>query len=279
MPHGRTYKDYASKGTDGAAAVLLSVADILGDLMRTDLTVVGGLVPSLIVAQTDAGDIEPHCGTLDVDLGLSLALLHQRRHNAISSTLKQAGFRPGADEDGMPVAYRWRPPQGLPQLLVDFLIAPTRAPDATGDVARLGRHFAAVRTPGLQLARHDNLIIRVSGKSLGDTDVDREVRVCGPGAFTVLKARAFRNRREPKDAYDLTYVLAYFEGGVRAVSSSIGPLLDDEIAREAISWLEEDFAEHDGAGPLSVALFRLGQLDDQIQADARGVVRELLRRL
>ena len=31
--------------------------------------------------------------------------------------------------------------------------------------------------------------------------------MCGPGAFVVLKALAFRDRGEPKDAYDLVYVL------------------------------------------------------------------------
>jgi hypothetical protein len=258
-------------------AALLSLAENLGDMMRTDLTVVGGLVPSLIIPQSELNDIETHCGTMDVDLGLSLALLHQRRHTGVSSRLRQAGFRPATDEDGLPVAYRWRPPPGVSQLPVDFLIAPTQDPTATGDVAQLGRDLAAVRTPGLQLALRDSLLVPISGASLEEAEVSSEVRVCGPGAFTVLKARAFRNRGEPKDAYDLTYVLSYFEDGPGAIGRSIRGLLDDGITQKTLAWLEEDFSELDSAGPLSVARFRVGQPDDEIQADAQGVVRELLR--
>jgi predicted nucleotidyltransferase len=39
----------------------------------------------------------------------------------------------------------------------------------------------------------------------------REIWVCGPGAFVVLKALAFRTRGENKDAYDLYYVIRNYD--------------------------------------------------------------------
>ena len=57
----------------------LHVATVLGDLLQTELTVVGGLVPSLLIPQSSLpAAAEAHCGTLDVDLGLSLALLDEQ---------------------------------------------------------------------------------------------------------------------------------------------------------------------------------------------------------
>ncbi|MEZ4479953.1 MAG: hypothetical protein R3B97_02215 [Dehalococcoidia bacterium] len=43
--------------------------------------------------------------------------------------------------------------------------------------------------------------------------------------------------------------------------------------------LQRDFAEPDSIGPASVARFLQHGLDDEIQADVAGLVRELLRLL
>jgi len=54
-------------------ATCLYIATKLGDLMD-DLVVVGGLVPSLLLDQPFQSDgIEPHVGTVDLDVGLTAA--------------------------------------------------------------------------------------------------------------------------------------------------------------------------------------------------------------
>jgi len=274
---GRCLADYRPADRERAVGALLSVAEMLGDLMSSDLTVVGGLVPALIVPQPDGSGPETHCGTLDVDLGLSLALPHQRRYAEVSARLRQAGFRPTTDGDGEPVPYRWRTPDHLSRVSIDFLIARRCGQDPADDFERLERDLVAVRTPGLQLVARDWVLVSASGIALEGAPAVHEVRVCGPGAFAVLKARALRGRSRPKDAYDLTYVLERFPGGVAAVAEALRPLLDDPDAQEAVAWLGEDFARIDSAGPVRAAEFVQGGRDDVLQADARGLVRELLR--
>jgi hypothetical protein len=68
-------------------ATCLYVATKLGDLLD-DIVIVGGLVPSLIVDQTRLGvDTERHPGTQDLDLGLALHLLDERRYRAVRPLL------------------------------------------------------------------------------------------------------------------------------------------------------------------------------------------------
>jgi hypothetical protein len=56
----------------------LYVATKLGDLME-DVVVIGGLVPSLLIDQRDLPDgVSTHVGTMDLDVGLKLALLELR---------------------------------------------------------------------------------------------------------------------------------------------------------------------------------------------------------
>ncbi len=64
----------------------------------------------------------------------------------------------------------------------------------------------------------------------------RSISVCGPGAFTVLKALAFSYRGENKDAYDLYYVLKYYGGGLIDIASSISAFGPHVASQEALEY-------------------------------------------
>ncbi len=83
---------YRSEQVELVRATCLYVATKLGDLMD-DLVVVGGLVPSLLIDPGGlARDTNPHVGTLDLDVGLAVALLDQGRYRTITERLRRAGF-------------------------------------------------------------------------------------------------------------------------------------------------------------------------------------------
>jgi hypothetical protein len=77
--------------------------------------------------------------------------------------------------------------------------------DPTLRVQNLEADFGALITPGLELAFNERVDIELDGHTLKGERAQRKVPVCGPAAFVVLKALAFGDRSEPKDAYDLVY--------------------------------------------------------------------------
>ena len=81
----------------------------------------------------------------------------------------------------------------------------------------------------------------------------REIWICGPGAYVVLKALAFSLRGENKDAYDLFYVLRNYGAGVGEIVEHLDPMRTDPAATEAMAILRRDFTAHDGPGPIRVA--------------------------
>jgi hypothetical protein len=83
--------DYSSEGTDLIRATCLHVATVLGDLLD-DVVVVGGLVPTLLIdqAQLPSGS-NRHVGTIDLDIGLSIGLLTERRYSEIALRLRISG--------------------------------------------------------------------------------------------------------------------------------------------------------------------------------------------
>ena len=274
IPKPSTADDYGSEPLRYVRGACLYVATKLGDLLP-DIVVVGGLVPYLLVDQDNLPTgSEPHAGTLDLDMGLALALLDRERYRELGARLRDAGFEPDINEQGNERRQTWTAPTRYP-VTVDFLIAPADDADAGGAIRHIESDLAAIVTPGLELAFEDRREIEISGETPYGGTGTRRIPVCGPGAFTVLKALAFGNRAANKDAYDLFYV---WKGvGLRDVAGSLRRLQPNPYVDQALSIIEADFCRHDGLGPVGTAHFIAGGPDDDSQADVVGYAQDLLR--
>ncbi len=256
----------------------LYVATKLGDLLD-ELVVVGGLVPSLLIPEESVPRAEErHVGTMDLDLGLSLALLDAERYEELTARLRRAGLEPDANEAGNPTFQRWKiEPSGRFKATVDFVIPPSRDEDEGGTIRHIEKDFAAVITPGLHLGFQDRQRVALVGSTILGEKARRDIWVCGPGAFLVLKALAFGSRGENKDAYDLFYVIRNYGSGTHDVLAHLKQLLCDRETQKAMQILRRDFSDPDGVGPRRVAQFLYMAPSDELQADVAGFVRELLR--
>ena len=274
----RYASEYRSEQVELVRATCLYVATKLGDMMD-DLVIVGGLVPSLIVDQSALPEnVDAHVGTMDLDVGLQLALLDEERYRDLTGRLRDAGFSMDRNEAGNPTRQRWAI-TSTDKVTVDFLIPPSRKNDRAGRLRDIEPDFAAIIAPGLRCAFRDRQRVTIEGRTLFAEKARREVWVCGAGAYVVLKALAFDSRGENKDAYDLFYVVRNFGAEVDDVVSKLQPLLDDAEARMALDVLRRDFTDPESTGPIRVAEFITGGPDDEIQADVVGFVTALLSRL
>jgi hypothetical protein len=270
--------DYESHQSELVRAMCLYVATKLGDMMD-DLLIVGGLVPSLIIDQERLGEgVDPHVGTMDLDVGLQIALLNEGRYRQLTERLRDAGFRMDKNEAGKPTRQRWVI-EHAERVTIDFLIQPTRDGDKGGKLRDLESDFAAIIAPGLRCAFRDRMQVTLKGKTLFGEKATREVWVCDAGAYVVLKALAFDSRGENKDAYDLFYVARNYGAGPNDVATKLKPLLDDADAQRALTILKRDFSEPDAVGPMRVAAFVTGGKDEQLQADVVGFIGQLLATL
>jgi hypothetical protein len=270
--------EYKSEQVALVRATCLYVATKLGDMMD-DLLIVGGLVPSLLIDPETLGDgVDPHVGTLDLDVGLQLALLDEGRYRELSARLRDAGFKMDTNEAGNPTRQRWTI-ESTDTVTLDFLIQPSREGDKPGRLRDLEADFAAVIAPGLRCAFRDRRRVTIEGKTLFDERATRDVWVSDAGAYVVLKALAFDSRGENKDAYDLYYVVRNYGDGVDDVAAKLRPLLDDPEAQRALEILKRDFSEPDALGPMRVARFVTGDRDSDLQADVVGFVSQLLAKL
>lgn len=271
----RTASGYDRTHVAHVRATCLYVATKLGDLLD-EVVVVGGLVPSLLIDQGVGG--EDHVGTADLDIGLALAVFDHRRYQVLTERLRQAGFGPDANEKGNPTRQRWKI-DGPSQVMVDFLIPPAAGDEPGIQIKDIEADFAAIITPALRLAFVDRVNVTLDGLTIRDERARRSVWVCGPGAFVLMKALALRGRGENKDAYDLVYLLRHHPAGIAGIAARLKPLLGEAEAREAIGYLDEDFATPDSIGPIRAAEFVHDARDEDTEADAWAAARDLLDQL
>lgn len=271
-------KEYSTEQNQLVRATCLYLATILGDCMD-DIVIVGGLVPSLLIDQNvlPAG-AERHVGSMDLDIGLTLAIFEGKRYEAVTERLRRAGFSPDESEQGNPTRQRWKITESGRKATVDFLIPPANDSEQGGTIRDIQGDFAAVITPGLRFAFLDRKKIDLSGITIRGEKAKRSIWVCGPGAFVVLKALAFRNRGEYKDAYDLYYHIRNYGAGVQDIVDALKPMRAEVEVGKAFEILREDFSGHDTIGPMRVANFITGGNNDEIQADVVGFVLDLLSR-
>lgn len=278
-PKPRERSAYRPEDLELVESACLTVAAALGKFLDR-LCIVGGLVPVLLIdRQSETPESGTHPGTNDLDVALAIALVREGEYTEIRRRLAQEHFKPDRNEAGNETPQRWTLP-GL-NVTIDFLLP--KQPEHPDDrrIQPLEGDFAAFIMPGLEVAFRERIEVPLAGTTLGGEKIERNVPVCGPGAFTILKALAFDGRVAPKDAYDLHYVLRGWPEGVGDVADRLVEHAgrDEELVAKALEILARDFADPETIGSRRVVEFDGDLIEDPeaAAADVYGLVDDLLR--
>jgi hypothetical protein len=264
---------YTPGQADRAERVLLEIWSRLGDY-HEHLVLVGGLAPRYLVPQ-NRDDVPKHCGTLDVDLAVSLAVADVNAYAGIRQTLERIGLRPGINPRGNEQRHSFVIEDGQGPVIVDFLTTRYDGPNTV--VRTVEEQLSAIQVEGLGLALKDPVIVAMRGESLNGGIVNATLQVCRPVPFVVLKALAFENRREGKDVHDLVYILRH-SGGTAGLAGKVTPEEHEADAfGHAMKTLRINFGSPMDDGPVRYSRFLRDEPDAANQAFA--VVQEFLQAL
>jgi hypothetical protein len=245
---------------------------------------IGGLVPSLLVPEVDAG-LEPHIGTTDLDLCLSVALVEGDvgAYERLEKSLRAAGFEM-AREGGQPVSWRWIGGGGLPVTVEFFCSAaegrvPGRLFRPGGVVG--GKLSALVLATGTLIDRDVRVVELEVELPEGGGRTRQELRVVGPAAYFAAKADALRRRDKNKDAYDVVWLAECWPGGQSALAGELGRSAIFGELGPTLAVLAEEFANIDSAGAVKYGRFMAtdAATSDAFAQRAVGAIRSLLAAL
>lgn len=244
---------------------------------KESIYLIGGLVPRYLFEGVE------HAGTIDVDLVLNLELLAETEaYKTLEQNLKRVGLQRALNEDGQAQHFRWVSSEQS-QVAID-LLCPSSQGQKGGSVQPLvvagQKRLSALRIPGAHLVFHDYIEKTVRAELLDGRGVAAvQVRLAGPVSFIVLKALAYENRGEPKDAYDIIFTLLHSPGGPeevgRSYAAKMAELKDEPLFGEALQILRLRFVSDDHIegsqkdGPTSYALFT-----EPVNMARRGLARQ-----
>jgi len=256
--------------------------------------VVGGLVPRYLIPRSPGDDtVQPHSGTTDVDLVLDLdVLVTIEAYRKLEQNLQALGFVRGTNDEGQAQHYSWRKPiDGGITIVVDLLC--DAASVEGGQIAKVPneRRLSALKIPGAHLAVEDYIAVPIAAQLLDERgEAEETIRIANIVPFIVLKALAYEDRFEQKDAYDIIYCLMYYGDGPRDVATAFAQALqrwpDEPLVSRAIDILRARFAADERTpgrnkdGPQSYAQFLTNpgqrERDALNRRNAAAVVDELL---
>jgi hypothetical protein len=275
--HFTDYDPVLRSKMQGEAARIIRAFGFAG----AHVIVIGGLVPSLLVPEVEAG-LQPHIGTNDLDLCLSVALVDGDvgEYERLESSLRDSGFGMLRD-NGIPVSWRWIGGKGV-SVTVEFFCAaaggrePGRLYRPGGVVG--GKLSAMILAAGSLISRDTRTVeIDVELPDAGGK-TRQEFRVAGPAAYLAAKADALRRRNKNKDAYDVIWLAESWPGGQTALADSIRRSVVFDEMSPTLQVLEEEFRDIDAAAAVKYARF---MADDAATRDvfarrAIGAIRALL---
>lgn len=216
---------------------------------RPEFVVLGGLVPELLCS----GSAFQHAGTTDVDVQVNLEIACGAVNTArLEHALLNAEFQPDSES-----IWRWRNvgPGGTAvvkfELLADLDSAGAEATVRFEACDRLG----AANLRGTGYATRDVDVRRLTARIGGDK-CTVEVNVTGLAGFLLAKLAAARSRRQPKDWYDIAFVLQHNDtGGPEAAAMAVLQKFGGETRafRTALDDLLANFADQHAQGPQAYA--------------------------
>lgn len=235
-----------------AKSVLIEVWNVLG-AFREDMVLIGGWVPELHYP----GD--GHVGSLDVDLAISPNATRGNAYDSVRARLVQALYW----QKQAPTRFYRNVPGAREAVKVDVV---TRQYSAGGKSdTTLVDELAVNGLRGVDLAFECSQTIEISGLMPDGSENVVRVRIVRPEAFILIKAFAMDERKKPKDAYDIAFVLRHYRPSLQDLAQRMRPLLATGLGSEAWSILQSKFKTLDSVGP---------QWASEVAADEAGFDRE-----
>lgn len=281
MAKPATFDGYSDQYTSDCERVLVTLLRGLGP-WKDSVYLVGGLTPRYLV-KARPPVVPAHAGTMDVDIVIDLQILaNTDAYHTLEENLKKMGFERAENDRQQKLSWRWqaRTEHGALMVLEFLADAPEIAGGRVQPLPTSGT-ISAINIPHSSIVFDLYEVTEIEAELLGGDGIAVEkIKHANLISFSCLKAFAFDQRFERKDAHDLIYCLEHAAGGADAVARAFRQALDgkhSDVVKNALDLLRVRFAqvgETEGYrkdGPVAVAKFELGEGDEPEQREARAL--------
>jgi hypothetical protein len=274
MAKPQTIGGYGAAVTEACERVLVTLLRGLGP-WKDSVFLIGGLAPRYLVTARPP-KVPPHAGTGDVDIVVDVGILTDTEaYSTLEENLKAMKFERAENDKGAKQSWRWQTEiDGGTTMVLEFLAdSPELGGGKVQELPTEG-NVTAINIPHASMVFDLHGSVEMTAELLnGGGRATETVRYADIVSFTCLKAFAYDQRFERKDAHDLVYCIEHHDGGIEAVHEAFLRALEGkhgDVIRESIARLTARFCDPDPGesylrdGPVAVARFE----DDDADVDA-----------
>ncbi|KWA80293.1 hypothetical protein WL30_31405 [Burkholderia ubonensis] len=279
MTKPTTLDGYSDQYTRDCERVLVTLLRGLGP-WKESVYLVGGLTPRYLVKARPPA-VPAHAGTMDVDVVIDLQILtNTDAYHTLEDNLKKMGFERAENDRQQKLSWRWQTRTEHGALMVLELLAD--APDITGGKVQplpTEGTISAINIPHSSIVFDLYEVTEIGAELLaGDGFAVEKIKHADLVGFTCLKAFAFDQRFERKDAHDLIYCIEHAPKSADAVAHAFRNAFESkhrDVVKSALDILRARFAQvgeiegYRKDGPVAVAKFELGEGNEPQQREAR----------
>ncbi|MDZ4834216.1 MAG: hypothetical protein SGJ27_10605 [Candidatus Melainabacteria bacterium] len=266
-------EDYPQRELEACHRILMEMVNLLHEF-SDHIALVGGWVPFFIAKS----EVDPHVGSLDVDVAFDFKNISTETYETVLAILKDNGYY---QSNPIHKPFQWWKDVKIDDgasvpVEVDLL-----APEYGGRGQRHENQFVQdtrarkARGCDLVFSRLEEVILEGALPN-GSRDTVR-CKVAGVVPFLVMKGMAL-GRGKPKDAYDIEYVIRNYPGGIAVIIELFQRDLDNKLVQEGLGRIRAKFESIDHTGPQDIVNFLGISEENKLvrRRDAFDIVSELL---
>ncbi len=279
MTKPQTIGGYGTAVTEACERVLVTLLRGLGP-WKDSVFLVGGLAPRYLVTARPP-TVPAHAGTGDVDIVVDVGILtNTDAYSTLEENLKAMKFERAENDKGANQSWRWQTEiDGGARMILEFLAdSPELGGGKVQELPTEG-NVTAINIPHASMVFDLHERIEITADLLnGGGRATETIRYADIVSFTCLKAFAYDQRHERKDAHDLVYCIEHHDGGLEAVHKAFHQALEGkhaDVIHEAIARLTARFRDPNPDesylrdGLVAVARFEDDDADVEIDEELR----------
>jgi len=249
-----TKSNYGKPEVEACLSVLVELMTVLGPFHK-HVVLVGGWIPYFLLE--DAA--REHVGSLDIDIAIDFKNIPEPSYQTFLEVLRKRGYIQGPQSF---IFYRKIVTENGKEITVevDFL---------AGEYGGTGRRhrtqsvqdIRARKTRGCDLAFNEAIPIRLYRQMPDGSKNEITVKIANIVPFLVMKGMALWERYKEKDAYDIYFSIAHFQGGLEELARRFSAYKNNSLVKEGLGKIRKKFEALDALGPTWVANFL--EIDDE----------------
>ncbi len=230
------------------------------------MILIGGWAPYFILERSGGKSYEhDHIGSIDIDIALNSQFVSENEYANIEQLVEHLGYVHKVDKNKEPIKYVFiknitNNGTNIP-IEVDFVGSyygnqSHRHQRISGLLAR--------KCHGVDIVFNNFFEEQIHGQFPNGGNTQQIIKIANLVASLTMKGIVLGERYKEKDAYDIYYLVTYYQNGPIDVANEIHNYRSNNLVVEALTTTRNNFRSRDSSGPAWVANFL-----NEIEGDAR----------